>query len=95
MLSIVVVYNDERVLNRILLESLKNQTAEFEFIPVDNTRQRFQSAAQALNFGGKQANGRYIMFAHQDVDLSSNSWLEEVEKALDGISGLGIAGVAD
>jgi hypothetical protein len=94
MLSIVVVYNDERALNRILLKSLKNQTTKFEFIPVDNTQGRFQSAAEALNYGGKQASGKYVMFVHQDVDLGSDSWLETVEKALDDISDLGIAGVA-
>ncbi len=34
------------------------------------------------------------MFVHQDVDLSKNTWLEEVEKVLDELPNLGIAGVA-
>lgn len=33
------------------------------------------------------------MFVHQDVDLSSDTWLEDVEKMLDSIPNLGIAGV--
>ena len=94
MLSIVVVYNDERGLNEILLRSLSDQTAKFELIAVDNTGGQFKSAAEALNHGGKQAKGKYIMFVHQDVDLGSISWLENVEEALDDISDLGIAGVA-
>jgi GT2 family glycosyltransferase len=61
---------------------------------LDNTEREFQSAAQALNYGGKKAIGKYIMFVHQDVDLCSNTWLEEAEKMLEPISGLGIAGVA-
>jgi len=47
-----------------------------------------------LNYGGRKAKSDYIMFVHQDVDLSSNTWLEEVEKILNELSNLGIAGVA-
>lgn len=94
MFSIVVIYNNERTLNEILLQSLKNQTVEFELIALDNTKGRFQSAAEALNYGGEQAKGKYIMFVHQDVELDSNSWLEKVESILDSVPELGIAGVA-
>jgi len=94
MFSIVVVYSNERSLNEILLPSLKNQTAEFEFIPIDNTKGQFKSAAEALNYGGRQANGKYIMFVHQDVELDSDLWLENVERILDSIPELGAAGVA-
>ncbi len=34
------------------------------------------------------------MFVHQDVDLSSDTWLDDVEKMLDSIPNLGIAGVS-
>ena len=94
MISVVVVYNNERILNEILSKSLKNQTAKFELITLDNTRGQFKSAAEALNYGGNKAKGKYIMFVHQDVELDSDSWLENVEKLLDDIHDLGIAGVA-
>lgn len=94
MLSIVCVYNDKRVLECCLLGSLKNQTANHELLALDNTKGQFKSAAEALNYGGRLAKGKYIMFVHQDVDLCSNTWLEEAEKILESISGLGIAGVA-
>lgn len=77
MFSIVVVYNNERRLNEILLPSLKNQTAKFELIPLDNTVGQFKSAAKALNNGGKQAKGKYLIFVHQDVSFSPN-WLSNV-----------------
>jgi len=94
MISIVVVYNNEQALERILLPSLKNQTASFELIKLDNTGGRFKSAAEALNYGAKQANGKYIMFVHQDVELDSDLWLQKVENILNLIPDLGIAGVA-
>jgi SAM-dependent methyltransferase len=94
MISIIVVYNNEEALERILLPSLKNQTALFELIKLNNVGGRFNSASEALNYGGKKANGKYIMFVHQDVELDSDLWLEKVENLLDNIPDLGIAGVA-
>jgi len=94
MISVVVVYNNEQIFNENLLSSLKKQTAEFEFIPMDNTKKKFKSAAEALNQGGAKAKGKYIMFVHQDVDLRSSTWLEDTEKILDSLPRLGIAGVA-
>jgi len=93
MFSIVVVYNNEQALNKILLQSLKNQTVQFELIALDNTKGKFKSAAEALNYGGKQAKGKYIIFVHQDIELDSDMWLEKTEKILDSIPDLGIAGV--
>lgn len=94
MISIVCVYNDQKMLNDYLLKSLRVQTVKFESIKIDNTRNTFKSAAEALNYGGNKAKGKYIIFVHQDVDLSSNSWLENAERILESIPGLGIAGVA-
>lgn len=94
MISIACVYNDKTVLENCLLKSLQNQTSNYELILADNTERKFESASKALNWGAKNAKGEYIMFVHQDVDLCSNSWLEEVEKVLDQLPNLGIAGVA-
>ncbi|MDI6641957.1 MAG: glycosyltransferase, partial [Elusimicrobiota bacterium] len=93
MISVVCVYNNEIVLNNYLIKSLMHQTVEFELIRVNNTNGKFSSAAAALNYGGEKAKCKYIMFVHQDVDLSSNKWLEDAEKLLDSIPNLGIAGV--
>jgi len=93
MISVVCACRNSAVLNEWLLKSLKAQTVEYEMITVDTAQQSFQSAAQALNFGGNQAKGKYIMFVHQDVSLPSNAWLEDAEEMLDTIPNLGIAGV--
>lgn len=94
MISIVCVYNNKEILENYLLKSLKNQTVKHELILINNIESKFKSAAEALNYGGRKAKGDYIMFVHQDVDLYSNTRLEEVEKILDKLSNLGIAGVA-
>ena len=93
-ISVVCVYNNKRMLNNYTLKSLKNQTSKFELIVLDNTKGRYKSAAEALNYGGQKAKGKYIMFAHQDINLCSNTWLNRAEKILDNIPNLGIAGVA-
>ncbi|WP_230628917.1 glycosyltransferase [Methanosarcina barkeri] len=94
MISVVCVYNNEKIFNNFLLKSLKNQNAKFELIGIDNTSNEFKSAAEALNYGGEKAANKYIMFAHQDVSFLTDSWLKNTEKLLDSISNLGIAGVA-
>ena len=94
MISVVCVYNNEQSLKDNLLNGLEEQTSRYESIMIDNTKGRFKSAAESLNRGGRKAKGKYIMFAHQDVNLYSNSWLEDAEKILDPLPNLGIAGVA-
>ncbi len=73
------------MLNKFLLKGLKNQTAHYELILIDNTKNKFKSAANALNFGAKNANGNYLIFVHQDVLLCSDTWLEEAEKIIKSI----------
>jgi hypothetical protein len=93
MISIVCPFRNRGILESWLLKSLRTQTARCEIITIDTARHGFSSAAQALNFGGRQARGKYIIFVHQDVDLVSTSWLEDAEALLDSIPNLGIAGV--
>jgi hypothetical protein len=94
MISIVCVFNDRKVLDEYLLKSLKIQTVPYELILIDNTNKQFLSAPAALNYGGKNAKGDYLMFVHQDVDLSSDNWLANIEESLNSLYNLGAAGVA-
>ena len=90
------VYNNPAVLNEALARSLKNQTVPHELIALDNSGRRFSSAAQALNYGGRQAsrNCTHIMFAHQDILFTSPEWLEDVLRMASSLPELGVAGVA-
>lgn len=94
MFSIICVYNDKEILNNYLLKSLKNQTVEFELILLDNRKHKFSSAARALNHGAKQAHNKYLLFIHQDVEITSDDWLIKIEVLLDSMPNIGIAGVA-
>ena len=94
MISIVCVYNNERLLADFLLDSLSRQTVHYELITIDNTENQFRSAAQALNCGGRNARGNYIMFVHQDIRLRSTEWLRDAERMLDSLPNLGVAGIA-
>ncbi|OGJ86643.1 MAG: hypothetical protein A2268_13120 [Candidatus Raymondbacteria bacterium RifOxyA12_full_50_37] len=62
-----------------LLADIHNTTV-IEFIPVDNSDNRY-SAAQGLNKGLEQATGTYVMFCHQDI-LCKNQWLDQVQKRI-------------
>ena len=93
MISIVCVFNDKIMLNKFLIKGLKNQTEHYELILIDNTKNKFKSAANALNSGAKNATGTYVMFVHQDVVLCSDTWLEEAEKIIESIGNNAIVGI--
>jgi len=94
MISLICVSNDEKVLRTCLLATLPSQDTQYEFINVDNRDGRFSSAAKALNHGGKNANGKYLMFVHQDITLLSDDVLREAERMMDSLPNAGVAGVA-
>jgi hypothetical protein len=94
MISVICVYNDRTILDNYLLKSINGQTSDHELILLDNTSKSFKSATEALNKGGRDAKGEYLMFVHQDVCLPSEDWLKVVESRLALLPNLGIAGVA-
>ena len=94
MISVICVSNDKKVLKTSLLAGLSKQTTAYEFINVENRDGRFSSAAKALNQGGKDAKGKYLMFVHQDITFLSDDVLVEAERMMDSLSTVGIAGVA-
>ena len=94
MISIVCIYNDKDILQSYLLQGLKAQTSEYDLVLIDNTANRFKSAAEGLNCGGLIAKGEYIMFVHQDVVLKSTGSLRLIETTLERLPNLGIAGAA-
>ena len=94
MITVVCVFNNEESLKANLLKSLHKQTSTYEQILLDNTKGQFNSASEALNYGGRKAKGKYIIFVHQDIELGSDLWLDRAEKTLNYLPELGIAGVA-
>ncbi len=94
MISIICVYNNRKILDNNIMKSLEKQNTDYELILIDNTENRFTKAADALNYGAKNAKGEFLMFLHQDIDLLSDTWLEDVEKVLFSLKDLGVAGVA-
>lgn len=94
MLTIICVYNNKKSYQNNLLKSLKRQNIVYELVAIDNTKNKFKSAASALNYGAKNARGKYLVFVHQDVVLRGDDWLSRAEKILNQISKLGVAGSA-
>lgn len=94
MISVIVVYNDGTMLRENLLRSLEKQDTKYELILLDNTKNTFDSYTVAINYGGSQAHGEYLMFVHQDIELIGSGWLREAEQYLNTLSDVGIAGVS-
>jgi GT2 family glycosyltransferase len=95
MITVVTIYNKKDFLERVLLDSLRKQTAPFELIAVDNTAGKYKSAAAAFNAEARRARGEYVLFAHQDVDFGEDTeWLAKVETYLTTLENPGIIGFA-
>ena len=94
MLSLVCAYNNEDKLKSELLSSLKFQkNVKYELILVNTVKENIKSASEALNRGGKQAEGEYIVFLHQDIIFEDDNTLHEIEEYCNSYQ-FGIAGVA-
>lgn len=95
MISIVCASNNKEILENELLNSINNQNyKDYELIIVDTNQRKFESAAEALNYGGTKAKGEYIMFIHHDVIMKRENDLGDIAKKLDNIKDFGIIGIA-
>ncbi|MTK63822.1 MAG: family 2 glycosyl transferase [Methanobacterium sp.] len=94
MITVICVHNNQKILDDVLLKSLKQQNIEYELILIDNSDGKYKSAAEALNYGAKKAKNEIIMFVHQDVDLSYPNCLRDIEGMVLDLDDLGVAGVA-
>ena len=94
LISVICCYNDQEVFDEMLKKSILNQTQEAEIIDIDNRKRNYKSAATALNYGASIAKGDYLIFAHQDIQLFDDRFLERVSKHFKeyGPSIIGIAG---
>lgn len=92
MISIIVAYNNEKLLEEMLVKSLKNQTSKnFELIKVSAKENGFKSASETLNYGASLSKGDILLFIHQDVEFIDNDALEKIEQFCK-IYDFGIAG---
>ena len=95
MISIICVYNNTDILNKYLKRSLKDQTSQdYELILVDNTENRFTSAAGALNYGASKATGELLVFTHQDIYFRDTKWIKNIEDIINQLDNPAIVGVA-
>ncbi len=87
------MFNRREIFRRCIESSCSEQLEPVELIGVDNTQARFDCAAKALNWGGAQASGKWVVFVHQDVVLIDRLWTAYVGDLLDKLEPTGWAGV--
>jgi hypothetical protein len=93
MFSLVSVFNNPVKLEARLRAGLARQQTPHQLICVDNRAGRFCGASAALNEGARQAEGEWIIFLHQDVELLGPDWLVRAERHLAGMGSEGWHGV--
>ncbi|MDE6059141.1 MAG: glycosyltransferase family protein [Clostridia bacterium] len=96
-ISVVIVYtNEEQLSEAVKYLEAQSVFPSTELILLDNRKNRFSSAASALNYGAEKANGEVIVFMHQDIYLWDDKFLEKYYNFLHNHANaiLGVAGVA-
>lgn len=92
MVSVICCYNRANEY-AAMCETLRTQTVPCEMIGVDNSDQRFSSAAAALNWGAEQAQGDIFVFLHQDILFSREDSLSQLVDGIQLISDHVITGL--
>lgn len=78
-LSIICVYNNERILQDYLLAGLKAQNnQDMELVLLDNRENAYPSASSALNAGARMATTDNLVFAHQDIHFDCPTIIDEL-----------------
>lgn len=94
MISIICASNNEEILNKYLISSLKKQTyKDYELIIVDTIEKKYNGCIDALNAGIKKSSGDILMFVHHDIEFCDKDELKNIVNQLDNLE-YGIAGVA-
>lgn len=94
MISVICACNNEKLYNEMLLPSVTKQTVkDYEIIKLNAAELGLTGAARTLNYGAEKAKGDLLVFVHQDVELLSDTFFEELIKYSEE-NDFSIAGVA-
>ena len=77
-----------------LADSLNAQNMPCERIFVDNSANRFSSAAAALNYGAQKATGELLLFCHQDIRFKDEAALADLVDACTALNAGDVGGIA-
>lgn len=79
MLSFICASNNLEIYNKYLKASLAKQVNKnFEIILIDTSKDKYDSAASALNAGAEKACGDYFVFLHHDIVFENKYFTEEL-----------------
>jgi hypothetical protein len=73
-----LIRDDEKYQQFLASLAAQEGNASYEVIPIPNYFNQINSAFKGLNIGTDLADGKYIIYCHDDIVLSSN-WLERLK----------------
>ena len=93
LLSLICVYNDQSQFEE-LVNSLGNMRENVEIVGLDNRQAQWKSAASAYLEGISRASSQILVFSHQDIRFTDDSFLTELisELTCDPLQIIGVAG---
>lgn len=93
--SVVCCYNNKKMFEEVLVKSLKKQVdCEYELISVDNSDNKFNNCATALNWAIEKTTSSYIICIHQDFEFSNETVLKHIGNVFKKIGDYDVFGAA-
>jgi len=93
MLTVVCCYNNTEQYDEFV-ESVNKQAEQIHLIGIDNCGKKFESCSKAYNSVLNDIKTEYVVFSHQDIDLSEPDMLTKFSAYLKQIDVYDILGVA-
>jgi len=93
MISVITCSIKPESCKRMLKSIEETIGVEYESIVIDN-REKNEGICKVYNDGAMQANGDYLLFIHEDVEIKSNNWGSELIKFAEFNANCGVIGVA-
>ena len=92
LVAVVCAANRPDVLRRMLVASLRQQTAAWELRVVDAEAEKLTGCAAALNAGAADTTAPWLLFVHQDVAFDDPQLLRRAVDLMTPLADLGVAG---
>lgn len=93
MISIIICFRDQELLNAVLQSVANTIGLPYEVVAIDNSKGG-HSIFEAYNLGIKRSVYSYLCFMHEDITFITENWGQKVVDAFENNPNLGLLGVA-
>jgi hypothetical protein len=93
MISIIICFRDQELLNTVLQSAASTIGLPYEVVAIDNSKGSY-SIFEAYNLGINRSAYNYLCFMHEDITFITEDWGQKVITAFENNPKMGLLGIA-